>query len=126
MGLNIPGNRSTRPWNPMIQLALVPSTDTNGHGTFLAGIAAGGFLPEEDFTGAAPECELLIVKLKPPNSISVTFYLVRSDADAYQENDIMMGIKYLRVEAYSRGNPWSSFSALAPIWAATREHPLSA
>ena len=38
-------------------LDLVPSTDTNGHGTFLAGIAAGGSLPEQDFTGAAPECE---------------------------------------------------------------------
>ncbi|WP_320994474.1 S8 family serine peptidase, partial [Hungatella sp.] len=45
--------------------AVVPSTDTNGHGTFLAGIAAGGILPNQDFTGAAPECELVIVKLKP-------------------------------------------------------------
>ena len=86
-------------------LALVPSTDTNGHGTFLAGIAAGGFLPEEDFTGAAPECELLIVKLKPAKQYLRDFYLVSSDADAYQENDIMMGIKYLRVEAFSRGKP---------------------
>ncbi|MFQ9704708.1 MAG: S8 family serine peptidase [Enterocloster clostridioformis] len=32
----------------------MPSTDTNGHGTFLAGIAAGGSLPEQGFTGAAP------------------------------------------------------------------------
>ena len=46
-------------------LTVVPSTDTNGHGTFLAGIAAGGVLPNQDFTGAAPECELVIVKLKP-------------------------------------------------------------
>ena len=35
-------------------LTLVPSTDTNGHGTFLAGIAAGGVLPGQNFTGAAP------------------------------------------------------------------------
>ena len=41
-------------------LTLVPSTDTNGHGTFLAGIAAGGVLPGQNFTGAAPECELII------------------------------------------------------------------
>ena len=46
-------------------LTVVPSTDTNGHGTFLAGIAAGGTLPQQVFTGAAPECELIIVKLKP-------------------------------------------------------------
>ena len=82
-------------------LTLVPSTDTNGHGTFLAGIAAGGVLPEQDFTGAAPECELVIVKLKPAKQYLRDFYLVSSDADAYQENDIMMGIKYLRVEAVS-------------------------
>ena len=41
-------------------LTLVPSTDTNGHGTFLAGIAARGVLPGQNFTGAAPECELII------------------------------------------------------------------
>ena len=80
-------------------LDLVPSTDTNGHGTFLAGIAAGGSLPEQDFTGAAPECELIVVKLKQAKRYLREFYLVSQDADAYQENDIMMGIKYLRVIA---------------------------
>ena len=86
-------------------LALVPSTDTNGHGTFLAGIAAGGSLPAQDFTGAAPESELVVVKLKPAKQYLRDFYLVRSDAEAYQENDIMMGIKYLRVEAYRLKKP---------------------
>lgn len=86
-------------------LALVPSTDTNGHGTFLAGIAAGGSLPEQDFTGAAPECELVVVKLKPAKQYLRDFYLVSRDAPAYQENDIMMGIKYLRVESYLQGKP---------------------
>lgn len=86
-------------------LALVPSTDTNGHGTFLAGIAAGGSLPAQDFTGAAPESELVVVKLKPAKQYLRDFYLVSSDAEAYQENDIMMGIKYLRVEAYRLKKP---------------------
>ena len=45
-------------------LSLVPSQDKDGHGTFLAGIAAGSYLPEQDFTGAAPQCELAVVKLK--------------------------------------------------------------
>ena len=72
-------------------LDLVPSTDTNGHGTFLAGIAAGGSLPEQDFTGAAPECEIIVVKLKQAKRYLREFYLVSQDADAYQENDIMMG-----------------------------------
>ena len=86
-------------------LTLVPSTDINGHGTFLAGIAAGGVLPEQDFTGAAPECELIIVKLKPAKQYLRDFYLVSRDTDVYQENDIMMGIKYLRVEAFSQRKP---------------------
>lgn len=85
--------------------SLVPSVDTNGHGTFLAGIAAGGFLPEQDFTGAAPECELIIVKLKPAKQYLRDFYLINADAVVYQENDIMMGIKYLRVEAFTLRRP---------------------
>ena len=44
---------------------IVPSTDTDGHGTFLAGIAAGGQLENGSFSGAAPGCRLGIVKLKP-------------------------------------------------------------
>ena len=86
-------------------LDLVPSTDTNGHGTFLAGIAAGTSLPEQDFTGAAPECELVVVKLKQAKRYLRDFYLVSQEADAYQENDIMMGIKYLRVAAFRLSRP---------------------
>lgn len=86
-------------------LDLVPSTDTNGHGTFLAGIAAGGSLPEQDFTGAAPECELIVVKLKQAKRYLREFYFVSESANAYQENDIMMGIKYLRVAAFRLGRP---------------------
>lgn len=80
-------------------LSLVPTSDPIGHGTFLAGLAAGGSLPEQDFTGAAPRSELIIVKLKPAKQYLRNFYLVSRDADAYQENDIMMGLKYLRVTA---------------------------
>ena len=36
-------------------LAVVPSVDNNGHGTRLAAIAAGNMIPEENFSGAAPE-----------------------------------------------------------------------
>lgn len=86
-------------------LSVVPSTDTNGHGTFLAGIAAGGSLPEQDFTGAAPECELMVVKLKQAKEYLRDFYLIDREVPAFQENDIMMGIKYLRVMAYRMGRP---------------------
>lgn len=74
---------------------VVPSTDTYGHGTFVSGIAAGGATPNEDFTGAAPRCQIAMVKLKPAKQYLRDFYLVSSEASAFQENDIMMGIKYL-------------------------------
>lgn len=76
-------------------LALVPSADKNGHGTFLASVAAGGEDPDQDFTGAAPRASIAMVKLKPAKAYLRDFYLIREGADAYQENDIMMGVAYL-------------------------------
>ena len=40
-----------------------------------------------------------IVKLKPAKKYLRDYYLIPEKADAFQENDIMMGIKYLRVLA---------------------------
>ena len=76
-------------------LALVPSADENGHGTFLASVAAGGEDPDQDFTGSAPKASIAMVKLKPAKEYLRDFYLIREGADAYQENDIMMGVAYL-------------------------------
>lgn len=86
-------------------LSIVPSVDENGHGTFMAGIAAGGSTPNGDFTGAAPECSLAVVKLKPAKQYLRDFYLIRDDAVAYQENDIMTAIKFLRLLAYQSRTP---------------------
>lgn len=80
-------------------LSIVPSTDTDGHGTFLAGIAGGGPTASQDFTGAAPECRLAVVKLKPAKQYLRDFFLIREDAIAYQENDIMTAITYLTLIA---------------------------
>ena len=44
-------------------LEIVPSTDTNGHGTRMAAVAAGNNFPEENFSGAAPEATLIVVKV---------------------------------------------------------------
>lgn len=74
---------------------LVPSRDENGHGTFLAGIAAGGEDIENDFTGAAPLASIAMVKLKEAKPYLKEYYRVREGAYAVQENDIMIGIKYL-------------------------------
>lgn len=76
-------------------LSLVPSTDENGHGTSLASIAAGGTDETAGFSGAAPKTYIGVVKLKPAKQYLRDFFLVQEGADAYQENDIMMGITYL-------------------------------
>ncbi|MDF2587065.1 MAG: hypothetical protein K0S41_906 [Anaerocolumna sp.] len=74
---------------------IVPSIDEIGHGTMLAGITAGSNIPEQDFTGIVPEAEFVIVKLKRAKPYLLNFYSIRPDAIAFQENDIMMGVKYL-------------------------------
>jgi len=76
-------------------LDIVPSTDDTGHGTFLAGIAAGSENTENDFTGAAPEAGLVVVRLKEAKNYLRTYYLIPEGTAAYQETDIMMGIQYL-------------------------------
>lgn len=86
-------------------LSLVPSTDESGHGTFLAGIAAGGQSVSQDFTGAAPECSIGVVKLKPAKQYLRDYYMIPQNAAAYQSNDIMMAISYLRLLAFRHYMP---------------------
>lgn len=74
---------------------LVSSTDENGHGTFLAGVAAGSSLPEQSFSGAAPEALIAMVKLKPAKQYLKELFYVTGSAPAYQSTDIMLGIRYL-------------------------------
>ena len=86
-------------------LSIVPTTDTNGHGTYLASIAAGNADVNTQFLGAAPEAILGIVKLKEAKNYLRDFYLIREDAVCYQENDIMAGLKYLNDLAENEGLP---------------------
>lgn len=77
-------------------LELVPSTDTSGHGTFLAGVAAGRQIQSPTtFSGAAPDAALAVVRLKPAKQYLREFFAVPPDADAYQENDIMAAAAFL-------------------------------
>lgn len=75
--------------------SIVPTRDENGHGTFLTSIAAGNRDERAGFSGAAPQASIAMVKLKPAKQYLRDFYLIRDGADAYQENDIMMGVSYL-------------------------------
>ena len=74
---------------------IVPSWDENGHGTIMASIAAGSNLGENTFIGAAPNADILVVKLKGAKQYLRDYYLINERAEAYQENDIMLACKYL-------------------------------
>lgn len=104
-------------------LEVVPSRDEIGHGTALASVAAGSMAGigslagrvgsmavmgnlagstgsqrtsqvPAGFQGAAPEAGLVIVKCKPAKEYLKDFYLVPRQALAYQENDVMLAVKY--------------------------------
>ncbi len=75
--------------------ALVPSKDENGHGTFLASVAAGSGNPEQQFLGAAPEATLAVVKLKQAKQYLRDYYFIPKSAPCFQETDIMLGMRYL-------------------------------
>lgn len=77
-------------------LDIVPSTDTNGYGTYLASAAAASAHVDPSFRGVAPAASIAAVKLKEAKSYLREYYAIRDGAVAYQENDIMLAIKYLR------------------------------
>lgn len=93
-------------------LTVVPSEDTIGHGTFLASVAAGGRIPEEDFRGAAPEADILVIKLKTAKSYLKWIYGIEDDKVAYQENDIMTALSFAIQIARQRKQPISIFMGL--------------
>lgn len=86
-------------------LSRVPVTDENGHGTFLASVAAGSENEAENFIGAAPESDLVIVKCKEAKSYLKEYYRIPAESPAFQENDIMLGIRFLLSIADSLQKP---------------------
>ena len=86
-------------------MEIVPSVDEDGHGTFIAGVAAGGENVEEGFLGAAPKATLGIVKLKEAKKYLKQFYFIDDKTKCYQENDIMLGIRYLSLLARKNEMP---------------------
>lgn len=93
-------------------LSVVPSDDTDGHGTFVTGIAAGSDLPEQNFIGAAPDSRIVVVKLKSAKQYLRDFYLIQEGAIAYQENDIMAGISFLSLLAFRYKMPLAIYIGL--------------
>lgn len=84
---------------------IVPSIDEIGHGTMLAGVAAGNEEPEEDFSGVAPESNLIIVKLRQAKNYLRDFFIIPKDVPCFQENHIMWGVQYCSQVARNLNRP---------------------
>ena len=82
-------------------------TDENGHGTFLAAIAAGREDVDRGFSGAAPDAELVIVKLKQSKRYLRKFYSIPDGVWSCQEDDVMLAVRYVINVANKLGKPVS-------------------
>ncbi|SET65224.1 S8 family peptidase [Lacrimispora sphenoides] len=86
-------------------LSIVPSVDTNGHGTSIASVIAGKPNAEGTFSGIVPESELVVVKLKDAKQNLKEIFFVPNDTVCFQESDIILGIRYLISFAQSVSRP---------------------
>lgn len=85
-------NLALRQDNPFM---VVPSTDEDGHGTMLAGIAAGSPSPQNDFSGVASEAELVVVKLAPAKYYNRKIFGIDDTVLCYAETNILLGVEYI-------------------------------
>lgn len=74
---------------------VVETNDPLRHGTVMAGLAAGSIVDGgSTYIGAAPEADIVIVKLKECKPYLRDYYFVPEGVPAYEEGDIMLGINY--------------------------------
>ncbi|KJZ84681.1 subtilase family protein [Clostridium sp. IBUN22A] len=76
--------------------SIVPSKDEIGHGTMSAGVIGGrGINP--DLLGAAPNCNFVVVKIKPVGDFVLKYGGVSADKVAYGNIELILAIRYLRI-----------------------------
>lgn len=85
--------------------SIVPSTDENGHGSYVASVAAGSRVDGGRFTGGAPKADIAVVKLKEAKQYLRDYFYVNPDVPVFQEDDIMAGVAYLDALATARDQP---------------------
>lgn len=75
--------------------SVVPSRDTDGHGSAMAGVAAGSRVGGGSvYLGAAPDADIVVIKLKQCKPYLRQYYYLPEDVPAYSESDIMLAVKY--------------------------------
>jgi len=83
---------------------IVPQRDEKGHGTFLASVAAGN--DSGDLLGAAPDAELIIVKLREARPFYRNWFAVPPEQKyAYESTAIMVGVEYIIKKARQLNRP---------------------
>ncbi|MCH5268382.1 MAG: S8 family peptidase [Lachnospiraceae bacterium] len=76
-------------------LEIVPTRDTIGHGTFMAGVACGTPSVSGMFSGVAPLSDICVVKCKQAKKNLREYYQIGDDINCYSEGDIILGVRYL-------------------------------
>ena len=94
-------NRALQSENPF---EIIPHCDTVGHGTFLASVAAG--CERGEYIGAAPDAEIIAVKLKRAEPYFYeTFLVPEQQENVYASSSIMLGIQYIINKAAQLNRP---------------------
>ncbi len=74
--------------------SIVPNIDEDGHGTFLASVAASN--EKDEYIGAAPKAYIISVKLRRANQYYIDLYLLDNDnPNLYESTDYLLGMKYI-------------------------------
>ena len=85
-------------------LSIVPEQDFNGHGTFIASVAGGR--ENNNYIGAAPDAQIIAVKLKPANQFQRSQTSAPADNDAiFASDNIMLGIEFILDKADALNRP---------------------
>lgn len=89
-------NEALEESDPLARLDIVPSRDISGHGTAVAGIAAGNGRGSESrrYRGTAPQAELVVVKMNTPRQGGFP-----------RTTELMQGVDYIIRTALRLGKP---------------------
>lgn len=83
---------------------IVPQRDESGHGTFLASVAVGREVG--GFTSAAPNAELIVVKLRKARQYYLDMFFVPPDEEnVFGSTAVMVGVEYILEKAQELGRP---------------------
>jgi len=75
-------------------LNIVPSSDDIGHGTILAKLAAGRENLQNNTIGAAPDSEIVVVKLKQAKDYIMDKNRIPSNVPAFETGDFVNAVNY--------------------------------